>query len=456
MLDQSSDSIGCLGFDCADQAFLRQACEALNCDLVVIEGDELAFTVDRAALPQSMIGLIVHGDVEDARLQRFEGILSESFVLRLQSAVRDDEIALIRAIATARGSRYRRLAKAYVDGTRSLSNLRRLFDDSQRAFVELERYLQRHALLRIRTTFAVTSGSDSIELRPGADALQQPLPFDPFGLALLKLVLSSSLGSGSAIEAELLLGDDIVQRWLISGPLPSGSVSLPLNGALTEQFRVPSLRLRAIGQDAVVCLALSAQRLGPRWSARQAARDLNRALALSTGFAPPGISLPSMAPTTQARFDTERFHVIVDAWNGVDFAYEPVRHDWQVVQAEEGFLQAHPLAGAPTVIRLRNIDLTGFRRIRADMRLAHANAPRIGFAVALLDSSRSRKLNLRDKDLSWSDISSDWFVLQGEESGLAFLEFEGKGRVDIALVTSCLDKNADFAWARWGPIVLER
>lgn len=453
LLARALESLGCFGCTPADQAFLSRLCATLDCELLLLDADKAGVLRDHRALPLSMLALVLPGNLEIARAQGLDAILPDAPIIRLAGEPITDELTVTRAVATARGERYRSLAKAHSENARSLAGLRRMFNDSQDAFVELERFLERHALLRVRTTFSVAPGSDSVVLRGDGDGLEQPLPFDAFGLALVRLALSDSLAAGSALEAELLFGTDVAQSWRFEGPLPAGSIALPLKNAATEQFRVPSLRLRAVGPGAAVRLPLAAERLGIRWSARLGVRDLGRSIALSTGFAPPGITLPDQAAT---RTDPSRLHIVVQDWRNIEFGHEPVKHGWQVVQAEDGYLQAHPLVGAPTLIWLRDIDLTGFSRIRADIRLSHAGAPQIGFAIAMLEPGRQGRLRLRDRDLSWSRGASSWFTLKGEESGLAFLDIEAQGHADIALVTSCFDKKADFAWARWGAVVLER
>lgn len=435
---------------------MQRICAALGSQLVVLDDITSTSMLAREALPHALIGLLVGKNITAAHLQALEGISSDLFVLKPEGSARDDELALIRAIATARGYRGKRLAKAHAESARSLSSLRSLFDDSQRSFAELDRYLQRHALLRPRTTFSIAAGQESVLLTSETAPLLQPLPFDAYGLAVIRISLAASLGAGTTLEVELMFGQDVAQRWQIQGPLPARAVRLILNNASTEQYREASLRIRAVGMCSSLHLALSAEHVGPRWAARRGTADLSRALAFSTAFAPPGVAIPKVGGNPPPGPKAPNFHIFVDDWNDVTFSHEPLFHEWQVALAEDGFLQAHPLVGKPALIRLPNVDLTGFRRIRAEIRLSHAGAPQVGFAIALLETPSTRKLRLRDKDLSWAGAASGWFALKGEDSGLAFLDLKPQGPVDIALVTSCLGKKADFAWARWGSIVLER
>lgn len=455
-MGQSFDSVGCLGISGASQAFLQRICAALGSQLVILDDIASTSMLRRSALPHALIGLLVGKSATASHLQDLEAISSDLFVLKPEGNTRDDELALVRAIATARGQRCKRLAKAHTEAAGSLSSLRGLFDESQRSFAELDSYLQRHALLRPRTTFAIAAGQESVLLTSETAPLLQPLPFDAYGLAIIRLSLAASLSAGTILEVELMLGQDVAQNWLIQGPLPAQTIKLALNRASTEQYREASLRIRAGGTDPSLRLALSAERIGPRWAARLGTADLSRALALGTSFAPPGIAIPKVGGNPPPGIKASNLHIVVDDWNDVTFSHEPLLHEWQVAVAEDGFLQAHPLVGKPALIRLQKVDLTGFRRIRAEIRLSHASAPQVGFAIALLEKQSMRKLRLRDKDLSWARTTSGWFALNGENSGLAFLDLSPQGPVDIALVTSCLGKKADFAWARWGSIVLER
>ncbi len=207
-------------------------------------------------------------------------------------------------------------------------------------------------------------------------------------------------------------------------------------------------------------MALAEQRMTPKWSATLGERDLEFPLALALDFAPAGTKIPArggIVADQDIASAKKPEVVLLSSWPSIQYHAEEIRHDWQLVIAEDGMLQAHPLVNFMNVVHLDGVNLTGVRRLKVDICLAHEQAPRVGFAIALIARDNPKRISLKDTGLGWAAKRSSWFELSGKSQGRAVFEWEASDEKDmtLALVTTCLDKRANFAWARWGAIILE-
>lgn len=454
--------VGLIGIEEPDRSDLERMLQNISISTRDLNETDISILRERSVIDRNLIGIVA----SDKYLYSINNLLHEErsdfLVLKYDDGAASKLQPVVEAIARWLGARAISLAHNLAAVSIELSELRGMFDGLQRSHVELDRYLSRNALNRPQTLFFTQAGQSVVILPSAGAVVHQPLPHDPYGLCAVGLRLSSTMTGRTGLDVELLLGRDCVHHWSVRGPLQRGRLLLSLPAALREEYRAPSLIITAHTDNRdPVELVLAEQRAALDWSAKLDGLDLEFPLALELEFAPPGTTVTprigsGRLPATEEVNDSKV--LLLDSWSNIDYQAEPLQHDWQVVVAEDGTLQAHPLQNAMTVVHLSNLEFDGVRRLRADIRLAHEQAPRVGFALALVPKDKRRRVNVKDPKLNWAARKTSWFELTGKAEGHAIMELgptDAEG-MSLALVTACLDKRAEFAWARWGSIVLER
>lgn len=464
MVDQSKlvYAVAIAGIDQNNFELIQAQFAVAQIEIINLDGEHGHFLPGRTALENSVIGIGATKKFIDDNADLIKSLTPDVFLCELSGNPETDGKSISARIIGALIEKCTSASKILISSVGEVSDLRISYDKLQRSSLELDRYLSKHALVKPQTLFAVPKGTLTASLTAGGPALDQPLPHDPYGLCAIGLQLASSLTSRTSLEAELHLGSDVAHRWSVRGPHTPGQLLLTLPVASTEEFREPRLLLKADDENREpIELSLAEQRTTREWTARLGETDLQYPLALALDFAPPGTRTPlrtGQRGPSNAEDGADSRALLLKAWSTLAFRSEPLQHDWQLVVAEDGTLQAHPLANAMTVVHLDDLDLQGIRRLRAEIRLAHEQAPRIGFAMALVSKDKRHSVNVKDVKLGWAAYKTSWFELNGKAEGSAVMDIhqEKTEGMSLALVTVCLDKRAEFAWARWGSIVLER
>lgn len=449
-------SVGVIGVEGLLFDGLIEALASINLD--VFQFDTIESALSCSIIDAAVIGIIANG----CRSESMEGLsklIPDGFFIRQFLPGQTGE--LFRDVALALNRRLVSVSVASAGLRMELSDLRRMFDSAQRSQVTFEEYLHRHGLLAPTRLFATAAGSETVRIKAGEVPYVQPLPRDPYGLARITIRLATPIPNRAVLNIFLMFGQSRAHAWTVAGPVRAGTLELSLPQASLEEYRVPSIALSvAPDSEGDVHLALASQKIAPRWGLLLNDRVLSYPLALELDYAPPG-TRPNgrVAAPTQGVGTSERTAPIVyDRWEDIRYEALSVKTDWQIALAEDAMLQAHPLRSRVTVLRLKDISPSEGTEIRVDIRLAHEAAPRTGFAIALVPSGLSGKIDASDTRLSWASKRSDWFELKGREDGRAFLAWEkheAEG-MTLALVTTCLDNIEDFAWARWGTLALQR
>lgn len=380
----------------------------------------------------------------------------EFFWRQADDALSDTQIATVIGSALAR--RLARVNDLYLQSALSLSALRQLQAETQKAFTALEKFAYHNVLVRPETRWS-SRADKPMKMDDGNIGIQR-LPCLAYGLCRIALHLAQPLPRDGQIHVSLMLAEgNIAQEWDVYGPRPAGMIWLMLPPS-PDEARQPWLQLKGTG--AGICLSLNNSWVGPGLALQVDGNSLEQALAMTLQFAPVGVDLPArrgaVQPRTGAADDrSDAVIVLVDDWRLATFRKARSPQGQLIELIDDGMLQIHPSVAGMTVASLDDLDLAGATRLRADILLAHVDAPRVAFALAVLPrGGKLPRKHLEDPSLSWALCNSGWLELGGgERASLCVTLDTDLQEASVYLITILRDTRADYGWARWGQLYLE-
>lgn len=453
----SLEAVVCVGLDVAEAGRVAELLTGAHCRPVFVDPAEPEAS-RRALRDLTTLGVYAASADEAAIADRFAAEDGDGFVVVATGEPERDRIELLSAVARVRAMRADRTARRHAEALIELSELRALFDRSQRAFASLDGYLRTHGLATPERLLSIEPGEDDVCTLASGEHLLQPLPHDAYGLCAITLRLAAPLQEGTRLTAHLFAGDTRIAEWRVEGPRSAGRLCLSLPRGVDEEYREMTLRL-AVARGGPAVLQLARERVTARWRPSLVGRPIDFPLAIGLDFAPPTVTVAAPIGSVRATVPTVETGggVVLPPWREV--AYRAIGRDfeWQVKLIGDGLLQAHPVVGRNVIITVEGLDLSPFARVRAQARVAHADGPRVAFALAAVPHDALQAIDPADADLSWATDRSDWLVLGGSEEALVSLELaaaHGGTAHALALVTRCAEENAEYAWACWGTVTL--